>query len=72
MSSTSKKRGRPTVNRRIHVAPVRRENPDIQRLARALVNLARAQYEQGPGGTDAFRTRGPAMEGEGEGAHAEP
>ena len=72
MSSISKKNGRPTVNRRVLVVPIRHETPDVRRLARALVNLAYAQYmNASTDASDSFDTDVEHSE-MGEGTHAEP
>ena len=39
----SRPRGRPRVQREIHITPVRRDEIDVRRLARALMALAQAE-----------------------------
>ena len=41
--SAKQRRGRPRVQREIHITPVRRDEIDVRRLARALLLLVRAE-----------------------------
>ena len=54
---TNKKRGRPMTSHQVRVIPEFRENPDIEKLAQALIGIAislaeKKQAEETPSDTD--------------------
>ena len=65
---TNKKRGRPMTSHKVRVIPEFRENPDIEKLARALIGIAisladKKQAEETPNSTDATTNTSNQCEG---------
>jgi hypothetical protein len=75
MPKTNRKNGRPKAERHISVRSVRREEPDLRKLARALIGLAMAQAEadaqrESEPGESAAPTS-PVVDPDGEGMHGD-
>lgn len=72
MSSTNRRPSRPPVTRHIRIVPIRRDTPDVRRLARALLNLAYANYKPSPMGDEGAEDLHTERSDEGEGTRAKP
>ena len=65
---TNKKRGRPMTSHQVRVIPEFRENPDIEKLAQALIGIAvslaeKKQAEETPSDTDSPASKDSQCEG---------